>query len=276
VTAHDVARELLERARNPDGGYGPRAGAPSEPEPTALAAIGLDDTEARRWLEAHQRADGSFGLVDGFVRDEATTGLAALALGDGNPRERALDRLERLHGRRIEPNAAVPLNGDLTGWPWTDGAFGWVEPTSRAILAMRTLRPSSPRIAEGVALLRDRRCAGGGWNYGNRVVLGEELPPFAHTTAIALLAIRSLDPDLEHEGASRLRSLWREERAGALYVALSYAVFSLGGDVDEAAAAADALADVTEAGLLDDTVTAAWIVIVTGDGRERLAVGSGT
>jgi hypothetical protein len=272
ATVQDMARELLERARNGDGGFGPRPDAPSEPEPTALAAIALDVPEARGWLEAHQRDDGSFGIVDGFVRDEATTGLAALGLGDDESRERALDRLEALHGRRIEPNAAVPLNGDLTGWAWTDGAFGWVEPTSRAILALKILRPSSPRIAEGVALLRDRRSVGGGWNYGNRVVLGEELPPFAHTTAIALLALRGLDPELEAEGIARLRVLWRHERTGAISVALSHAAFLLAGDASEADASATALGEVASAGMLDDTVTAGWIVIVAGGGLERFDV----
>ena len=272
MTVHEAAVRLLEAARNDDEGFGPRPGAPSEPEPTALAAVALDDARAREWLVAHQRDDGSFGLVDGFVRDEAATGLAAIALDEGEARERALDRLESLEGQRVVSDAAIPLDGDLAGWPWTLDTFGWVDPTARALLALRLLRPGSDRIADGIALLRDRSSVGGGWNYGNRVVLGEELPPFAHTTAIALLGLHGLDAELEAEATARLRELWRAERAGGISLALSLAVFRLGGDEDEAAAVDAALTDVVVgSGLLDDAVVAAWCAIVTRPGLERLS-----
>jgi hypothetical protein len=271
VSTHDDAIGRLDRARGDDGGYGPRPGAPSEPEPTALAALATGDAAARAWLVGRQRDDGSFGIVDGFVRDEGSTALAALALDPGPARERALDRLEALEGARIDDNPAVPVDTSLAGWPWTRDAFGWVDPTGRALLALRLLRPASARIPEGVALLRDRRSVGGGWNYGNRVVLGEELAPFAQTTAIALLGLHGLDDALEREGAARLRQLWREERAGALSVALALATFRLRGDVREAAAVERALADVVaRSDLLGDTVAAAWVAIATGPGLRRL------
>jgi hypothetical protein len=263
--------ELLRAARNDDGGFGPRPGTQSEPEPTALAAVALDDDDARAWLAAHQRGDGSFGLVDGFVRDEAATGLAAIALDAGSPRDRALDRLEELEGARAESNDKVPMDVNLLGWPWTRDTFGWVEPTSRALLALRLLRPSSNRIAEGVDLLRDRRAVGGGWNYGNREVLGQGLPPFAHTTAVALLALHGLDLELEDEGAAVLHRLWREERTGALSVATALAVFRLRGERDQAAEAAAVLDELGEAGAIaDDAVAAAWATIATGPGLQTL------
>jgi hypothetical protein len=268
VTVVDAARELLEGARNADGGYGPRPEAPSEPEPTALAAIALDDADARVWLAGHQRDDGSFGLVDGFVRDEAATGLAALALGPGDALERALDHLEVLEAERVPFNPAIPQDGDIAGWPWTDDTFGWVEPTSRAMLALKRFRPGSPRIAQGVTLLRDRRSVGGGWNYGNRLVLGEELAPFAHTSAMALLALRGLDAELEAEGTARLRSLWRDERAGSISLALALGVFRLAGDAEESAEIETALTVAASEGLLEDAVTAAWIAIAKGDGLD--------
>jgi hypothetical protein len=40
--------ETLDRSRSGDA-FGPTAGAEPEPEPTALAAIALDDDAARRW-----------------------------------------------------------------------------------------------------------------------------------------------------------------------------------------------------------------------------------
>ncbi len=88
----------LESARNDDGGFGPRPGLPSEPEPTALATLALDDDAGRAWLAGHQRPDGSLALVigdrvnppDESVNDSATS-LAALAMPAGAAREKALD-----------------------------------------------------------------------------------------------------------------------------------------------------------------------------------------
>jgi hypothetical protein len=57
----------LRRAQGRDGGFGPRPGAASEPEPTALAAIALLDPAATDWLAAHQTADGSVGMRLGPV-----------------------------------------------------------------------------------------------------------------------------------------------------------------------------------------------------------------
>jgi len=265
-----VGRRLLA-ARNDDGGFGPGPAAPSEPEPTALAAIALDDDGARRWLIGRQRDDGSFGVVQGFVRDEGSTCLAAIAAGPGAVRERALDRLEDLEAEPVTPSEAVPLDGSIRGWPWVGGTAGWVEPTARSLLALRLYRPGSPRIADAVAYLRDRRCVGGGWNYGNQVVLDEVLPPFAHTTAAALLGLHGVDAALEREGAARLRGLWRRERAGGLSVAFSLAVFRIRGEHDEAAAATEALADVVaRTDLLGDPVAAAWAAIASGPGVHEL------
>jgi len=267
----EAAGRRLRAARNYDGGFGPGPAAPSEPEPTALAAIALGDDGARRWLMQRQRDDGSFGIVQGFVRDEGATGLAALAAGPGLTRERALDRLEELEGEPLESSAAVPLDGSIRGWPWVGGTAGWVEPTARSLLALRLFRPGSLRIGEAMAFLRDRRCVGGGWNYGNREVLGEDLPPFAHTTATALVGLHGLDDALEHQGAARLRDLWRRERAGGISVALSLAVFRIRGDRDEASGAADVLADiVAHTDLLGDPVAAAWAAIATGPGVHAL------
>jgi hypothetical protein len=267
----EAARRRLLAARNDDGGFGPGPAAPSEPEPTALAAIALDDDGARRWLFDGQRDDGSFGVVQGFVRDEGATGLAAIAAGPGSVRERALDRLEELEAEPVPPSEAVPLDGTIRGWPWVDGTAGWVEPTARSLLALRLFRPGSPRIAEAVAYLRDRRCVGGGWNYGNREVLDEVLQPFVQTTAAALMGLHGLDDPLEREGAARLRGLWRRERTGCLSVAFSLAAFRIVGELEEAAGAAKALADVVaRTDLLGDPVSAAWAAIATGPGVRAL------
>ena len=39
-------------------------------------------------------------------------------------------------------------------------------------------------------MLRDRQCTGGGWNYGNASVLGQDLRPYVPTTAAGVLALQ--------------------------------------------------------------------------------------
>ena len=147
-----------------------------------------------------QDDDGGFGLRSGSVVNEAATGFCALALEPGAGRDRALDRLERSRAEFHPSTEAVPIDPDAVGWSWTTGTASWTEPTARALLALRLLRPAAPGIVAAVALLRDREAVGGGWNYGNRIVLDEELPPFAQTTAIALIGLVGLDGELERRG----------------------------------------------------------------------------
>jgi hypothetical protein len=268
----DRTADLLEALRNADGGFGVRAGQPSEPEPTALAALALDDEGARGWLASAQASDGSFGLNVGPYRNDSATGFAALALPAGPERERALDHVERTRAERVEPSEAVPLDADAIGWAWARGTASWTEPTARALLALRLLRPGSGAISDGIALLRDREAVGGGWNYGNRTVLEEDLPPYVQTTAIALVALRGADPSLEARGLEVLARLWRSESSGGLSVATALAAFRLHGREPEAADAAEVLdALVIHTGLVGDVVALAWAAIATGDGLGRLA-----
>jgi hypothetical protein len=41
----------------------------------------------------------------------------------------------------------------------------------------------------GQKMMRQRRAVDGGWNYGNRIVLGEELPSYPETTGLALVGM---------------------------------------------------------------------------------------
>jgi hypothetical protein len=90
---------------------------------------------------------------------------------------------------------AAEFDPSLAGWPWVPGTFGWVEPTSWAVLALRALDGSIPdeesrsRTDEATAFLIDRACVAGGWNFGTSRVLGKDLWPYPDTTAIALLAM---------------------------------------------------------------------------------------
>lgn len=273
TTTFDESAGLLEELRNPDGGFGVRAGQPSEAEPTALAALALDDDDARAWLAGSQAGDGSFGVMVGPYRNDAATGLAALALAPGPERERALDHLEHTRAARVEASDEVPMDVDAIGWAWATGTASWTEPTARALMAFRLGRPASSAIADGIELLRDREAVGGGWNYGNRTVLQEDLPPYVQTTAIALIALRGADAELESRGLDALRGLWRTESAGGLSVATTLAAFrlaDLAAESDEAASVLDEL--VGRTGLLGDGVALAWSALATGDGIRHLEI----
>ena len=257
------AAARLSAARS-DGGFGPRPGMAAEPEPTALAAIALGDEEARGWLAGHQRADGGFALVAGDVVSDAATALGALALAPGEARERALDHVIANQAPRLPAHPDAPK---LRGWGWTLDTFGWVEPTAHAVLALQVLRPSagSP-LQDGLAVLADRECVGGGWNYGNRVALGVDLPPYAQTTAVALVALQGTEPELFARGLTALDRLWRAERRGGLSLAMALAGFRLADEpaAEEVERALDA--ELERTGLLDDVVALAWTAIAAGPG----------
>ncbi len=212
----DPASRWLQRLRTPDGGWGPYPGAPPRTEATALAAFALSASEGRdaaasglEWLLSRQRPGGAWPLGDGGPDSPHwSTSLAVLALSKERPEaaRRGAGWLLEQKGRG-EPwwaplmrrlagwRSAVELDPGLTGWPWAAGTFSWVEPTSYAILALKSLgagvsdSPMGRRIEEAERMLIDRACRGGGWNYGNSVVLGEELWPYPDTTGVSLLAL---------------------------------------------------------------------------------------
>ncbi len=262
----------VRAAQNTDGGFGPRAGLPSEPEPTALATIALDDTGGRTWLGSHQISDGSVPIDAAIVVNDSATAFAAIAFEVGDGRDRALDHVEATQARSVGSTPAIPHDASVHGWAWTEETFGWVDPTARAVLALRLLRPDAPAIDDGVGLLRDRETVGGGWNYGNRVVFGGDLWPYAQTTASALIALQGADPELEQRGLSTLRRLWRDEREGGLSLAMSTVALRLHGDAD-ADTSERALLDLfARTAFMDDVVTLAWSAIATGPSLASLEV----
>lgn len=266
---HDRLSIALHEARAGQA-FGPRPGSPAEAEPTALAAIALGDAAALAWLEGHQHADGGFGLRSGVVRSDAATPLAAIALPAGDARERALDHVVANRAERVPSSFATPHDPTTRGWGWTPDTFGWVEPTSRAVLALRLLRPSAGiEIDDGLSVLVDRECSGGGWNYGNSEVLGVELPPYVQTTAIALVGAQDALPEQRDRGLSYLSGRWADE-PGGLGLALTLAAFRLLGHPD-AGAVETRLARVFDAHrFLHDVVATAWAAIATGPALERL------
>lgn len=263
--------ETLDRVRSGDA-FGPTPGAEPEPEPTALAAIALADDAARRWLTGAQRPDGSFGLTAGPVENDAPTGLAALALPPGDERERALDHLVATPARTLPPDPVVPHDPNVPGWGWALGTAGWVEPTARALLAFRRLRPgATTQIAGAVGFLADRECVGGGWNFGNRSIYHVDLPPFGQTTAAGLIGLHALasGDGLLQRGVDALRGLWPLER-GPLTLAMSLAAFRLL-DLADAEELEHALEPTLDAPP-PDVISLAWIALASGPGLSELAV----
>lgn len=196
-----VAVDFLRTAQNEDGGWPYIPGQASKPEATCHAvlacALSGEDAAARaglNWLEQGVGADGAFHLA-GEEGPHWTTSLVlyVFSMLDVMPEERPrlIARLLAWEVMRTDTDAMVRLNARLAGWSWNEGTFSWVEPTAYALLALKKAgQGAHPRVLEGVTLLVDRACTGGGWNYGNPEVMQRQLPAFPDPTAWALLALQ--------------------------------------------------------------------------------------
>lgn len=208
----ESAKDRLRESQNRDGGWGYAAGRASAAEPTAWASLALsgcaDPREASDrgldFLADIQRTDGGVPAIDIKSAPNWTTAVAMLAWTHSP----ASSRFQRNVNRGADwllshAGKAVPFNAQiyghdtsLIGWSWVDGTHSWVEPTSYAILALRTAdRGDHPRVLEGRRLLQDRTIPGGGWNYGNAKMFGSALRPFPGTTGVALMALTGRSPD---------------------------------------------------------------------------------
>lgn len=249
-----AARSLLD-LQNPDGGWGARRGGPSTTEATSLAILALPRSPPQKaagaglaWLRERQRPDGAWPPSDQVPLSSWMTPLAVLALSlSGSERGRALrgaqwvlaqegrgySWITKLFFRLFPEREAIELDPDLKGWPWMPDTFSWIEPTAYSLIALKTLRsdlpsePAASRILQGERMILDRMCPGGGWNYGNSVVLGEELWPYPDTTALALIALQDV-PDRK-EIRTSLEALQRmlAENDSGLAVALATLCFRL-------------------------------------------------
>jgi Prenyltransferase and squalene oxidase repeat len=212
--------DLLQN-QNPDGGWGALRGKRSNTEATSLAVAALkaladnELAESRKrgvaWLVRQQNQDHSWPLNETVKEGSWTTALAITALGDiAENSERVLAAARWL----LEQEGSKPgilaeivlwatgksgankLNKDLIGWSWVPTSFSWVEPTSYALIALKKQRGRlagtnvDERIRQADAMIYDRMCTGGGWNYGNSKVLDYALWPYPDITALALIAMQ--------------------------------------------------------------------------------------
>lgn len=199
----DVVALLNSLPRGEEGGIAYHPGGPSSVEATALTWLAAFAHACQdrlvgelAWVTACQRADGGTPLYAEFPEEGGWATAQAAVLfakaGLGAQVERSLSYLADRYSLTfpLVENGEVPLDTSIPGWPWRQGAFGWVEPTAWAILAFEAGgRGDHPRAMEGRRLLLDRSIAQGGWNYGNREAFDQDLVPFWDTTALALLAL---------------------------------------------------------------------------------------
>ena len=252
----EPAIDLLIDAQNPDGGWGSVKGKRSNTESTSFALMALKCldrdvflrpmTAGLSWLLQHQRDDGSWCLSDASKQSSWTTPIAVLALlsfqGQREHALRAAKWILTQEGRKpgwvtslLVWLSLVKKMGELdpylSGWPWTAGAFSWVEPTSYSLMALRKLKRSlagtncEERIRQGEMLIYDRMCENGGWNYGNSRVLGEALWPYPDVTAVALIALQ--DRAANEANRTSLRALDAMIREAASGTALGWGILCL-------------------------------------------------
>jgi hypothetical protein len=196
-TAREDARRFLLAVQNTDGGWSYTPGTPSTPEATCYAALALyagfpPDTQSQNtvaWLAKHTelRVKSSPLWAAGSL-----TLLTLRRLGSApNVQSALVERLLSSSVHQTEENPLVKLNGQLRGWPWVDGTFSWVEPTSYALVALKAAgMRKHERVLEAERLLCNRVCSDGGWNYGNPRVRNEDLPSMVPTTALATIALQ--------------------------------------------------------------------------------------
>jgi hypothetical protein len=198
-------RQRLLTARNNGGGWGYEPGRTSRLEPTCWALLALEPSGpgSDRILGEWPSRDGGAlvehrgGLLNWSFHALAL--LTRLALGEASVGElhRLASALVEARGIALKPSAVHSQDSRLQAWSWIDGTFSWAEPTAWALLALKKCRArgivaegAPMRIRDGEAVLQDRVCTGGGWNYGNSRVFERNLPAYIPTTAIALLALQ--------------------------------------------------------------------------------------
>jgi hypothetical protein len=197
-----AAVAALMRQRTGDGGWAYRTGAAAQAEPTAwagLALLGAGELARARgaatWLARLQQPDGGVPISPASPEPKWPTAVALLlwsALDMQEPRGRAIAWLLGASGTHapLAPGDPIQQDGALVGWAWNAGTPSWTEPTALAVLALaRAGMGEHPRAQEGRRLLLDRAVPSGGWNYGNKIVLGNALRPQLAPTGLALLAL---------------------------------------------------------------------------------------
>ena len=193
------------------GGWPYYSGQRGRIEPTCWALLALSGAKAAddaravargvEFLRSLQRPDGL--LIEPGVTEPnyGWNALALLALTSAESvapmgmADKLTAALLAVKGVQLQDTKGVlKQNAMLQGWSWTPATFSWIEPTAYAVLALKKRKVSgaaaAARLAEAEAVILDRVCGTGGWNYGNSQVLSQDLRPYVPTTALALVAMQ--------------------------------------------------------------------------------------
>jgi hypothetical protein len=231
--------DLLRRLEaNTPGGYSPAGEAASEP--TALAGIALHAggrpeaaRQAADWLAQQQGEIGTVGVFASQSTPCWPTSLAILLWQQCDP-ERFREPIERATTWALQEKGAthtqrsyVGHDTTLVGWSWAADTHSWLEPTALFVLALKSVGQSQhPRTREAVRLLVDRLLPHGGCNYGNTIVLGQELLPHVEPTGLVITALADeqiSDPRIE----ASLDYLQRTLSADTTTASLCYGLLGL-------------------------------------------------
>jgi hypothetical protein len=188
----------------PEGGFSVKGDGIFRPDVTAWAILALKSGwrceeyiySACRRLAHSQLSDGRVPLTTVTPAAYWPTALAVLAW------QKSVDHVDSvqkavaflidntgLHSTK-KKDSVSEHDTEIKGWPWVENTHSWVEPTSMAVLALRTSRYGEhPRVVEAVRMLLDRQLPSGGWNMGATLVFGKELLPFPESTGHALTAL---------------------------------------------------------------------------------------
>jgi hypothetical protein len=247
--------KFLVESQNADGGWGYYPGRKSAFEPTAYASLSLQVTstpskalpKATEFVKARQTGEGGWPSntldVNPAPWVSPLVGLAILnAEGFTQVCQRAAKFVVKSFGRVPKTwqtqisewfgyRSPANVNTDLGGWAWNPGTSPWVEPTCRSLIFLKRILSKisdgqvNRIVPEAESMLYDRMCHSGGWNYGNAQVLGEELRPYAATTALALIALQ--DHTRRPENKKSLAYLRHTSTMERSAVSLSYACLCL-------------------------------------------------
>jgi hypothetical protein len=190
----------------PEGGFSIKGDGVFRPDVTAWAVLALKASlchdeyisKACLRLAQSQLPDGRVPLITAIPNAYWPTALTVLAwqksAGQVDSVQKAVAFLINntgLHSTKTK-DSVTEHDTEIKGWPWVENTHSWVEPTSMAVLALRSSgQGEHPRVLEAVRMLLDRQLPSGGWNVGNTVVFGKELLPVPELTGHALTALNS-------------------------------------------------------------------------------------
>jgi hypothetical protein len=79
------------------------------------------------------------------------------------------------------------------------------------------------KIETGVRMILDRQCKDGGWNYGNKRVLGQDLDSYPECTALALIGLCGRKEPQVERGIARAVEDWKRGPRGLAHALLRIA-----------------------------------------------------